>query len=127
VIQSKEEYKGKYIFYGVGNFIFPDFNVPSYYDGKVFHVQSTKQQQKQNKETIIVNLDNRLDVTYETAIFSKNIVINKKVNIPNWLPKRQSEYNLRIKYIKRYETIKRFINNPKVPTIKQFKIFIGLR
>jgi len=127
VIQSIEKYNDKYIFYGIGNFIFPDFNAPSYYNGKEFTRRSSKINQKENKQSIIININEDLHVTYETATFEKGIVKKSQVVIPTWLPDTEFQYTLCVQYLRRLGTLKRFLKNPKIPTMKQFKIFLGFR
>jgi len=127
VIQSSEIYKGKYIFYGIGNFIFPDFKVNSYYDGNKFTKESSKIQQKLNKQSIIININEELKVDFDTVVFDNGVVKYGKINLPKWLPQSQLQYDLMYKYIKRMGTIKRFLQNPKMPTLKQIKIFFGMK
>jgi len=127
VIQSIETYKKKKIFYGIGNFIFPDFDVPSSYDGTSFSNNSTKKQLKSNKQTVIVNLDEKLNVTYETAVFENGVVKNKNISIPKWIPKKQIYYNLYKIFWSKKRMLEGFVRNPRIPTLKQVKLVFGVK
>jgi len=127
VVQSIEKYKGKYIFYGVGNFIFPDFNVPSSYDGKKFLNRSIKKQWKKNKETIIVQLSQDLKVSYDTAAFTKSTVQRKKITIPRWIPSKQQHYELYKKIWTKKRMLEIFLKAPRIPSIKQIKILFSIK
>lgn len=127
VIQSVEKYKNKYIFYGIGNFIFPDFDVPSSYNGKKFLSRSKKVQSKANKETIVVEMNNTLEISYRTAIFEYGTVRYKDVSIPKWIPKKIEHYQIyKIVWIKG-RMLKNFFNNPRMPTLKQAKLLFGFK
>jgi len=126
VMQSVEIYKGKHIFYGVGNFIFPDIDVPANYDGEKFQKRIIKVPQKKNKQALMIGLDESLSVSYETALFHNGTISKKRVRIPNWIPKNQKQYDWSLKYERRIGTMQRFLKDPKLPTIKQIKIFMGL-
>lgn len=127
VIQSVEIYKGKYIFYGVGNFIFPDTDVPAYYDGEKFQKRVVRAQQNKNRQALMIDLDGQLSVSYDTAFFNDGVVSKKSVQIPKWIPKNQKQYDLSFIYERRLGTIQRFLKDPRLPTVKQIKIFAGLK
>lgn len=56
VIQSYEFYHGKHIYYGIGNFVFPDLNV-AYQDNLGNWLKYKKKQKKSNRESLIVDLN----------------------------------------------------------------------
>ncbi len=125
VIQSVEEYKDKYIFYGIGNFIFPDFDLPASYDGERFQRRSSKVQQKSNNQTIIVDLNEDLDISYETAIFNGEAVLKKKIKIPKWIPDTQKKYEFYKKAWTKINMIGIFLRNPRIPSVKQVKLLFS--
>jgi len=127
VIQSVEIYKGRHIFYGVGNFIFPDTDAPAYYDGEKFQRRIIRMQQEKNRQALMIELDESLNVSYDTALFNDGTVSKKSVRIPQWIPKDQKEYDWSCLYERRIATIQRFLRHPRLPTLKQIKIFAGLK
>ena len=127
VIQNIETYRGKKIFYGIGNFLFPNLNVPSMFNGKKFTNNYIKNQILKNRESIILEIDSFNKVTYKTTYFDNDKVILKKIRISSWMPKTQKSYDLYVNYSKKVGTIKRFLKNPKIPSLNQFKIFLGLK
>ena len=64
VIQSMEVYNGSHIFYGLGNFSFPDLDCPANWDGSQFTSRYIKKNFSWNNESIIVELDKSLNVTF---------------------------------------------------------------
>ncbi len=127
IIQSFEIHKGKYIFYGLGNFIFPDFIVPAKYDGKDFKIQYATKWVKENKQGVMVELDDKFNITYNTAEFDGDTIRSNQVDIPRWIPKTQKQYDLYTKFSRRLETVNRFLKNPRVPSVEQIKIFLGMK
>ncbi|PNX53401.1 MAG: hypothetical protein BV458_04575 [Thermoplasmata archaeon M9B2D] len=127
VMQGVEVYKGKYIFYGVGNFIFPDIEVPANYDGEKFQKRIIKVPQKNNKQALMIGLDESLSVSCDTAFFQDGTVSKKSVKIPKWIPRNQKQYDLAVMYERRLGTMQRFLQHPRLPTFKQIKIFVGLK
>lgn len=126
VIQSAEKYNDKYIFYGIGNFLFPDFDVPSYYNGKKFQKRSRKVQWKSNKQSILVNLSMDLQVSFKTTVFMNGTVKKRKVKIPKWIPKSQKVFELYKKIWTKKRMIEIFLRSPRIPSLKQMKILFGL-
>lgn len=127
VIQSIETYKEKKIFYGIGNFLFPDLNVPKMFDGSDFTGMYKKKQNKKNKESIIINLNKNLEVSWKTAFFDNNIVSLKKTNTPKWLPKTEKEYKIYYKVWSKQRMIEMYLQNPRIPTFKQLKLLLGIK
>ncbi len=127
VIQSVEKYKEKYIFYGIGNFIFPDFDVPASYDGEKFQRRSSKVQQTSNKQTIIVDLDEDLHVSYETAVFEDGVILKKQVSIPKWIPDTQNKYELYKKIWSKKRMFEIFLRNPRIPNLNQIKLLFSIK
>jgi len=121
VIQSFEIYKGKYIFYGLGNFIFPDLNIPTQYDGKEFRARRIKKQEIEHRTSLVVELDSDFNIDFFTVVVKNGIVKKTKSNIPKWLPNSDINFKKRLKYYNKYLMLKRFIRNPKIPNIGHFK------
>ncbi|MEZ8709476.1 CapA family protein, partial [Vibrio alginolyticus] len=64
IIQSHEIYKGKDIYYGLGNSVFPDLDTPSYFDCKgVSNYRFIKEQRSWNKNGLLLSLDSNFNVT----------------------------------------------------------------
>jgi poly-gamma-glutamate synthesis protein (capsule biosynthesis protein) len=127
VIQSVEEYKGKNIYYGIGNFIFPDIDVPAQYDGTKFKKRFIKKQDKQNLESIIINLNDRFDVSHKISLFDGITVKLHNRNLSSRLIKTELFYKIYTNYYQRKGTITRFYRKPKWPSFRQIKIFLGIK
>lgn len=125
VIQSHEMYKGKSIYYGIGNCIFPDFDLPSNFDGEKFQSRSSKKQAIKNKQTIVVHLDETLNVSHDTASLNGINLKYDKVAVPQWIPKTLKQYNIYYALWAKSRMIKGFIKNPRIPSFKQLKLFLG--
>jgi len=127
VIQSKETYNGKKIFYGIGNFLFPNLNTPAKHNGKEFTKIYKKVQNNKNRKSIIITLDNNQNITYRTTYFDDKKVILKNTIILNWLPKTETGYKIYLKIWSKIRMLELYIKNPRIPTFKQIKIFLGLK
>ena len=125
VIQSFEKYKGKYIFYGLGHFLFPYQDRPANYDGKKFQNTYSPKEEQANREGLIVDMDKDLNISYSTIMFDGECVKPYKANIPRWIPKTQKQYDLYLKFRQKQKMAKAFIKNPHFPTIEQIKRFVG--
>jgi poly-gamma-glutamate synthesis protein (capsule biosynthesis protein) len=126
VIQSFEKYKGKNIFYGLGHFIFPYKERPSYYDGDKFLRVHNPKPSKSNREGLIVYLkadENQPD--YETIYFDDFKVRKVKAWIPRWVPERKSPFRLYRSLVHKWRLINHFIDNPRLPTLSMIKRFMG--
>lgn len=125
VVQSVKKHNGKFIFYGIGNFIFPDFNVPSNHDGEKFLKESSKVQWKSNRRSILVKLNKDFKVSFETTMFKNGNVNYCKVRIPKWIPKTQKQYENYEKIRIKIRMIEIFFRNPRIPSLKQVKLLLG--
>jgi len=126
VIQSMEIYKGKKIFYGIGNFLFPNLDVPSMFNGSKFTNRYKKIQNSKNRRSIIVTLDDALTISYKTTYFDDKSVFMKKTKVPKWLPKNNKEYRLYYKVWSKMRMLELYLKNPRIPTLKQIKLFLGI-
>lgn len=125
IIQSNEIYKGKHIFYGIGNAIFPNFSVNSKYNGDIFEEIYTSKWSENNNRSIIISIDGNKGVSYLTTIFENGLLKLDPVGLPLWIPKSTRVYNLYRKYVFKMRTVNRFLKNPKFPSSMQIKLFFG--
>ncbi len=120
VIQSHELYHGKHIFYGLGNFLFPNLLVPSEFDGMKFKSTYKKIQNRKNRESIVVNLNNDLTIEMKTTFFDdKKVRFNKNISIPKWIPIKNKSYNFYYSFWLKKKKIQNFISDPKIPSREQ--------
>jgi hypothetical protein len=87
-LQPFEIYKGKYIFYSLGNFCFSDL----YFEGKTIF-----QDGKKAKETVILQVLFKNDGSYDVkliGIINKKLFLNKSVKILRKLKKRNFIFNI---------------------------------
>jgi poly-gamma-glutamate synthesis protein (capsule biosynthesis protein) len=127
VIQSFENYKNKYIFYGLGHFLFAYKDRPAYYDGEKFQSVFSPVEKQANREGLVVEFDEDFNISYSTIVFDGEGVKPCKANIPRWLPKTQKQYNLYIRFLEKRKLIELFIRKPRVPQLKHLKYFFGLK
>lgn len=125
VIQSMEIYKGKYICYGIGNFIFPNFDVQSNFNGEMFLERAVKIQRNSNKESILVELDKDLEVSIKTLKFDGLKVQYSNVDIPRKIPRSKKSYESYKMMETKKIMIQLFLDKPRIPTIKQLKLMLG--
>lgn len=125
VIQSSEIYCGKHIFYGLGNLIFPDLDEPSFFKGNIPQLNFKKKQSNLNKISLEVIVDNK-SIRTNTLRFDNNKIFSTNYRVPRWIPKNNRSYNLYYKMWLRYRMLELFFENPRLPTIKQIRLFLGL-
>ena len=121
VIQSHEIYKNKHIFYGLGNFIFPDLDIPTQYDGEKFIAKRIKKQEIEHRCSLVVTLDNNFNIDFFSVVVENGIVKKSDFSLPKWLPKSDINFKKRLKYYNKYLMLKRFMRKPKLPNIGHFK------
>jgi len=121
VIQSHEIYKNKHIFYGIGNFIFPNLNIESKYNGHQFTSRYLKQQKQHNLQSIVITLDCNLVVNFFTVKLEKDTIKKTKLDIPTWIPKSHNSFQKRLIRQRKINMIKKFLYNPKLPNLNQIK------
>ena len=126
VIQSHEIYNGKYIFYGIGNFIFPNLNMPSYHNGEKFTGFRYKIQHTQHRRSIVVNIDHDLNISFFGVELNGDRVTKSSFKLPMWLPNSKEEFEKKLSMQYRINMFKKFINEPKIPTLAHFKRFVKL-
>lgn len=121
VIQSMEIYNGKHIFYGLGNFIFPDTEAPSNYDGKTFKKKITVHQRPENLKSIVVCLQQDLAISYKLAFFSQDTVrfLDSPKSIPRWIPRSKAQFDRLKKWNRKLNMLRHFIESPRIPSSYQ--------
>jgi poly-gamma-glutamate synthesis protein (capsule biosynthesis protein) len=134
-IQSIEKYNGAYIFYGLGNCIFPDLSVPSMFDAEsgVPKNRYIKRQKYWNKESLAVHYcPTTNDVTISKLKFDNGLLkIIKEVSLKNIedidLSGNYDKYFKR-KFLfgKLRNALFNFIHKPKFPAIRHVKSIIEL-
>jgi poly-gamma-glutamate synthesis protein (capsule biosynthesis protein) len=126
VIQSFEKYKDRYIFYGLGHFLFPYQDRPANFDGEKFQSVFSPKANQANREGLVVDLDKKFNVSYSTIMFNGKCVRKKKAYIPGWIPKTQKQYNLYLKFLQKEKMLVSFIQNPRFPKFEQIKRFLKI-
>jgi len=126
VIQSHEIYKGKYIFYGIGNFIFPDLDIPTQYDGKKFTARRVKKQEIEHRRSIVVTLDDNLWVDFFTVILENGVVRRSDFSLPRWIPNSKDDFKKRLSFENKRAMFRRFVRNPKMPNWGHLKSLLGV-
>lgn len=132
VIQSKEVYKGKYIYYGVGNFIFQDLNVESHFDGNKFTRMYFKKQSRSNKRSIIIDINEDFLVKERYVHYHDDKVSKLKSTKllrlrTKYLTSNNRIFNFLYNMQKRKVMINRIIYKKKIPSVKQMLLFFGLK
>jgi len=121
-IQPYEIYKGKYIFYSLGNLIFPDCEIPAFYNNdNISTYKYNIKNLKWNRKSISVHYDLENDnieadilhfTNNELKLDEKNI-INKKIHLLNFNNKKFYNYRYRANYLYRKiinKTYRTFLN-----------------
>jgi len=127
VVQSIQTYKGRYIFYGLGNFIFPDIELLGYHNGKKFTKMHKVNWLPKHMEALIVDIHEDFSINYRTAKFDGKKIYEKRLRVPKWIPGSDPTYRLFCSYSMRKDTISRFLKEPKIPSIRQVKLFLGIK
>jgi len=121
VIQPVEIYKNKYIFYSLGNFIFPDLEENSFFNGKEFKIYRDKRS-KRNKYGLVVEVNNKIN--YFTTFYDNSKVIKKSFKIPSKIPKSKEEFEKYRKIYSKYLMVENFFKYPRIPSLKNIKNFL---
>ncbi len=128
VIQSFEVYKNKYIFYGIGNFIFPDFEINSYFDGNQFTSRFLKKQNISNRTSLIVVLDENFKIDFFKSFMSNDSVSKlNDLKLPTWIPNNEFVFSLYRSFSKRKNMIIGFFKKPKNLKLIHFLRLLGIK
>jgi len=121
VIQPLEMYKNKYIFYSLGNFIFPNLEENSFFNGEEFKIYKDKRS-KRNKYGLVVEVNNK--ISYFTTFYDNSKVIKKSFKIPSKIPKSKEEFEKYQKIYSKYLMLENFFKYPRIPSLKNIKNFL---
>ncbi len=127
IVQSHEIYRDKHIYYGIGNFIFPDINMGSMHDGTKFTKRFVKKQRRSNRESMVVTLTSDLEVGHYTVKFQDGVVKKRDFVIPKWIPTSDQSYKKRVLRQRKINMIRRFVENPRVPNMTHVKRLLGVK
>lgn len=125
VVQSYESYKGKKIYYGLGNCIFPDFEVPSYFKNGISLKMGKKINRLVNNYSLKVIIDENLKVNHEWLFFDgKKLFKTKKYLLfLNFITTSKSLFDLYKIISEKKRMILNFLKNPKKINYKRIKYF----
>ncbi len=126
VIQSFERYKSRYIFYGLGHFLFPYQDRPADFDGERFQSVFSPKANQANREGLVVELDQKLNVSYSTVMFNGKCVKKQGAHIPGWIPRTNKQYNVYCKFLRKEKMVVSFIKNPRFPKLESIKRFLKI-
>lgn len=125
IVESYEIYKNRYIFYGIGNAIFPNLNIESYFDGERFRGRYRKIQNRLNRESLVVTLNSDLEVSFYRAYFDGEVLKrDRDRELSKVLIESEKLYRLYKSLYFKYLMLKRFIKNPKIPSLQSLKYFL---
>ena len=125
VIQSHEIYKGKYIFYGLGNFIFPNLDIPTKHDGEKFTARRVQKQEIEHRRSMVVTIDKNLWVDFFTVVLEDGVVKQSKFSTPKWIPHSKESFRKKLSFENKKYMFKRFIRNPKLPNLGHLKNLVN--
>jgi poly-gamma-glutamate synthesis protein (capsule biosynthesis protein) len=126
LIQSHEIYRGKYIFYGLGNFIFPDLDIPTRYNGERFTARRIKKQEIEHRRSMVVTLDDNLWVDFFTVVLEDGVVSRSDFATPKWIPSSKESFSKRLSFEEKRAMFRRFVRNPKLPNMGHFRRLLNL-
>ncbi len=130
-LQPIEWYKKKLICYGLGNAVFPDLNVPSYYnkDGTDFKYTRTKQE-KWNRESLVVNWrPEEKKISYKKSYFDgTRFTVSTDDFKPKQIASKISTLQFRTHYFygKLRKTLYHYFRNPKLPKPVHIKALFNM-
>ncbi len=127
VVQSCEKYKQKNIFYGLGNFIFPDLDIQSHFNGKNFEKRFIKEQSYENKKSIVIDIKSKSEWCIRKTFFNKSTNDLYDFKISEYLIESSYLYNAYKFLYFRILIIKKFIKSPQIPKINQILYFFGVK
>jgi poly-gamma-glutamate synthesis protein (capsule biosynthesis protein) len=124
VIQSAITYRGRKIYFGLGNFLFPDLNCKANYDGKRYQGTYIKKQRRKNRRSLVLRLNDDFSITEYGTHFDGSKVFPKKVSLSETI---LDENAYRFYSINRIRLVKigNFIKNPLSFSFAKLKRFIN--
>jgi poly-gamma-glutamate synthesis protein (capsule biosynthesis protein) len=135
-VQPVEKYRNAVIAYGLGNFIFPDLNTPSFYNDSGIPTRNfQKRQRLWNRNSIGLHID-ITTLTYNILpfFFDGKQVTNRKtvfhryasLNIEKVLQKLPRSTTLHFKWKRLLTAFIAFIEKPKIPKLQTLVYLIKL-
>lgn len=121
VIRPFEIYKEKEIFYSIGNFIFPDLDLKTYWDGNKYTRRTRKIQSRLNREGLVVSVDQFANVNTVYKSFQSGNEVQLKEFKPENQQKLLNSADYRYIYQKIYkrerrkQLVRSFLTNPRIP------------
>lgn len=128
-IQSYELYAGKYIFYGLGNCIFPPHQSPSYFDTTGRSTQRADSRPSlRNRRSLAVSWDPVSEsVTVTPLLFEQDTLVKGRFDYRRHLLKLDTLERYEARYVRAYKwgklrhTIARFVARPKLPRLHHLR------
>ncbi len=128
-IQNHEIYKGVHIFYGLGNCLFPDFSAPAYYDElSCTPTRSYSYKQKYwNRTSIAVEYDPSMNTvrSYKLSFDNSTLTKGGQVRLSAKTITLGAAYRRAFKRAYYYGKLRgvffKWLENPRLPTMKHFK------
>lgn len=131
VAQPYMIYRGKPVFFGLGNFIFPELDEASYWDGESYTMRYRKVLRTQHRHSLVVEIGSDLHVSaVHRASVEGNRVrlspcemkdVGPKVMANAWV---RGYARARRRYLRWY-LLTNMIRQPRLPTIKSVKRFFA--
>jgi hypothetical protein len=131
ITQSVEVYRGKYIFYSIGNCLFDDLNLRSFYNGSEFTKEYRSRWKKRNRISISVGFD-----TDSGKVSHRYLIYRGKILEPysgawkkfkNSIILNRTGFKLYQVYLKKKFNVEHFFENPRLPSIKKIFKFLGVK
>jgi hypothetical protein len=133
-IQPFEVYQGKYIFYGLGNCIMPDLDVPAYFkDSGVFTRRYVKAQRTWNKQSLAITYQPRTgEVQLSKLHFDQGTLCERASGQFALRLKLISSVNYERQFRRSYllgmfrTSAARFLTDPKLPRVRHLRSLISV-
>jgi hypothetical protein len=131
VTQSVEVYKGKHIFYSIGNCIFDDLDQQAFFNGSEFTRTYKSRWKKRNRISIKAGYDtlsSKIDYNY---LLYKNRELELYngvfIRFKNKIILKEKVFKFYQMYLKRKFNIEHFFQDPKFPPFKKILKFLGVK
>jgi hypothetical protein len=135
-IQSLECYRGKTVFYGLGNCVFPRFELAAYYDAEGNPQEHARAQwHRWNKESLMVSLDvHTSDIAVRKLFFENDMTL---VGLNNGIAKYSQSFTLpedilhamykrSSKYCLLRSAVASFLSKPRIPKMRTIMELVRL-
>ena len=128
-IQSFEEYRGKHIFYGLGNCVFPAHQSPSYFGADGVSTRNADSRPSAlNRRSLAVTWDAGSGAVTTTPLYFDDRTVRRarfdperyRLSLPS-LEGYEARYQRAYNRGKVRHTIMRFLSRPKLPTLAHYR------